>query len=306
MNTNEIHNLPPESPEILALSHKFADANYTGIEIVSDYMKQYKDLIIKLPSKPASAKRDDALKALWTRAYAWILSLRTLKQTAHYQAISTASRTLLETTVDILFLYADKTDKTAEKMFAFAFSEQFKAAEQIVNFFKENDETLPDEYVEQQKFYKSQLPNIQMFRNTYWQTPKQKQKQVNAEHPNRWTGQDLGSDVRKIDKICGEIIKRNLNISLGRFYRTEYRRINWHIHAGLASLHSRTGKKMPAETYDITVGISLRWCADFAFFCTQIVLTDFQYTVAISDLSDEWKRLQNYRNKVWIGIMDKD
>ena len=52
-------------------------------------------------ARPAVGHRDNAVKAVWLRAYAWMQSLELLNYTKHIQAISAGNRSLLEFAVDL-------------------------------------------------------------------------------------------------------------------------------------------------------------------------------------------------------------
>jgi hypothetical protein len=52
------------------------------------------------------------------------------------------------------------------------------------------------------------------------------------------------------------------------------------------------------------VGFALRDCADLAMLSTKIVLTDFGFHHAISDLRDKWKAVADKRALAFVDKMD--
>ena len=66
--------------------------------------------------------------------------------------------------------------------------------------------------------------------------------------------------------------------------------MNWYIHSGTASFWN-----VPSEAFDLVVGLALRDCADLAMLSTIIVLRDFGFHYAISDLTDKWKSVADKR-----------
>jgi hypothetical protein len=283
----------PESEENLKNSLAFVEGFYSGIQIVSGYMDRYNESIRGVFSKPMTEKRDDTLKQLWARVYAWILTLERLNHTRFYQAIATGNRALLELTVDILFLIDDKTDEVAEKMLAFADSEKLKGAHNLTRYFEENKLDVPEEYKWQEWFIKTHEARVLALRAKYWIDKKGKQY-----HPKRWTGHDLSIDVEHVDQMFGQKIIDYFDISLTRYYRTEYRKLNWHIHAGMASTW-----KIPAESFDIACGFAFKWSADLAFLCTTLILSDFGFASVIDEMRREWEdlnlaKVEAFLNKV--------
>ena len=65
----------PDTDNTLA----FADALYSGVQLVSEYMKSRSDMIESVLPKSETGHRDAAIKGLWFRARAWMSSLENLE-----------------------------------------------------------------------------------------------------------------------------------------------------------------------------------------------------------------------------------
>lgn len=228
------------------------------------------------------------MKGLWLRALAWMQSLEALNHTKHYQAISTGNRALLEIAVDLILLHHDKTNRSGWKMLWYAESEKLKSAYLAMKYFNEKGIAIPDVYKPLEEFYLSNNIQIDNMRRFLWTN---KKKPLKAEHPKRWTGRsDLSKDIEEADKLFSSAIVADLGMTLTQYYRTEYSKMNWHIHSGVASFWN-----LPPETFNLICAKALDWCANLAMFCTKIVLIDFQFNKAITGLNEEWDDLKSRR-----------
>lgn len=194
---------------------------------------------------------------------------------------------MLEFAVDIILLHHDKTNTSGWKIFQWSQSEKLKAAETIVNFFKADFP--PDQFEAQTKFYAQQKTFIEESRKTLWGVVK---------HPARWTGRsDLFRDIVEADKLSASVIENTIGMSLARYYRTEYRKLNWFIHSGAAAFGG-----LPPPVFNLISADMLRWSADLAMLSTKIVLVDFGFYETLK-LDEEWadvkrKRLVAYTEKM--------
>jgi hypothetical protein len=288
-----------ENAEKIKKTHAFASGYHQGIKIVAEYMKNRSELISTVILRPDTELRDTVLKGLWLRSRAWLQTLEILNHTRHVQAISVANRALLEITVDMILIHHDKTNATAWKLYQWGESERMKAAEQLVNFYKEKHLPVPEEDKPIEVFYKEQKAMVDHLRRSLWPNKKDPSK---AEHPKRWTGRsDLSKDVEEADKLYGSAIQADLGMPLTEYYRTEYRRMNWQIHSGLAGVWN-----LSPETFNIICGFALKWCADFAMLCTKIILTDFGFETALAGLKDEWENVKQQRGIAYFNVTRSD
>lgn len=276
----------------------FATAHFQGTQIVSRYMKDRFPLIEGVMIKSETRHREDCLKGLWMRAYAWMQTLEKLDNPLDFQAISVGNRALLEITVDLILLHHDKTNGSGWKMFWWNLSEKLKAAEQIVNFYNKRSVSVPDTYEAQEIFYRDEKLNVERMRIALWPNKKNPSKPV---HPDRWTGSgNLFPDIEKSDQLYGSVIEADIGSTLVEYYRTEYRKMNWQIHSGVASVWNQ-----PPQAFNLVCGFALKWCADFAMLCTKIVLTDFGFDAALEGLKQEWGRIKQQRDFVYADVLYK-
>jgi hypothetical protein len=280
-------------------THAFASGFYQGIKIVAEYMKKRTELIETVIPKPDTGYRDTAIKGLWMRSRAWLQTLEMLNHTRYVQAISVANRALLEITVDMILLHHDKTNASGWQLYQWGQSERMKAAEQLVNFYKEKGVPIPKEDEVIEVFYNDQKAMVDHLRRCIWPNKKYPSK---AEHPRRWTGRsDLSKDVEEADRLYGSSIQDDLGVSLTEYYRTEYRRMNWQIHSGVAGFWD-----LAPETFHIICGFALKWCADFGMLCTKIILTDFGFETALTGLKDEWENVKLQRGAAYMKVTRSD
>lgn len=164
-----------------------------------------------------------------------------------------------------------------------------KSAELIVDFYDKKGIPVPDVYEAQKYLYENEKAVTDHIRRTLWPNKKDPRK---AEHPKRWTGNgNLFDDIKTVDELFGSVVKDEIGLPLAEYYRTEYRKMNWQIHSGVSSFWN-----IPPQAYYLMCGFGFKVCADFGMLCTKIILTDFGFTVAIDDLSQKWKEIQNQRD----------
>jgi hypothetical protein len=227
----------------------FADAMYSGVQIVTDYMEARSNMIqsvLVLP-KPDTKHRDNALLGLWLRALAWMQSLRRLDHARHFQAIAAGNRALLEITVDMILLHLDKTNTSGWKMHQWGASEKLRSAENTIRFFEKKKVALPEEYEDLKSFVSREKGLVEHFRCTLWGVNK------NGEgiHPQRWSNNgSLFDDIEKADSVFAPNIAADLDSALAQHYRTDYSRLNWHIHSGLPGIGG-----LPSEAFVIACAL---------------------------------------------------
>ena len=279
----------------LEKSQSFAQANFQNIQLVYNFAEKHKNSITSVFPKPANRHRDVCVKGLWSRVFFWLNTLNRLDQTRDFQAFGSANRALLEIAVDLSLLHQDKTNSSGWKMWWWSESEKLQGAEQIVRFFTEQSLDIPDVYSEQQEFIKRKKTHVVEMRSILW----------NGKHPKRWTGNgNLFDDLVIADTFLGNTASEILGKSLTEYYRTEYKKMNWYIHSGVASFWD-----MPKEAFPLFSGFFLKGCADLAILSTQIAMKDFglsehlpNYRQELEDLGFE--RMESYTENLEIKIPD--
>ena len=175
-------------------------------------------------------------------------------------------------------------------MWWWSLSEKLQGAEQIVRFFAEQNLEVPDTYSEQQDFIKREKIHVLEMRNLLW----------NGKHPKRWTGNgNLFDDLVIADKFLEKTASDILGKSLTEYYRTEYKKMNWHIHSGVASFWD-----MPKETFPLFSGFFLKGCADFAILSTQIVMKDVGLSEHLPDYKQELENLELEKMETFVKNLE--
>src|SRR6266404_804815 len=277
-------------------SKAFATGLFQGAQIVAQYMKERYGLISEAEAKLGTGYKGGCVKWLWIRAFLWMQTLARLNDPLDFQAISVGNRVLLEIVVDLILLHHDNTHELAAKMFWWGESEKLKSAEQIITFYANQGLSVPDEYEAQDLFYKTRKSEIENIRKTLWPNRKNPGK-----HPDRWTGKSsLFQDIEGADQLYGSVVRAETGSSLVEYYRTQYRKMNWQIHSGVANLGDP-----PVEAFYLICGFGFKWCSDFAMLCTKITLTDFGLDVALADLEHEWDSVKRKRDSVFVHELYK-
>lgn len=277
-------------------SKAFATGLFQGAQIVAQYMKDRYKFISEAEGISETGYKTGCIKRLWLRAYLWMQTLERMNDPLDFQAISVGNRVLLEILVDLILLHHDKSHELAAKMFWWGESEKLKASEQIVTFYAEKGLSVPDEFEAQEIFYKTRKSEIENMRRNLWPTRKNP-----TSHPDRWTGnRNLFQDIERADQLYGSVVEAEIGSALVEYYRTQYRKMNWRIHSGVASLGDQ-----PAEAFYLICGFGFKWCADFAMLSTKITLADFELGGALGDLEHEWERIKRKRDYVYIQELYK-
>jgi hypothetical protein len=267
----------------------FATGLYQGAQVVADYVKDRWPLIEGVLPKSETGYRDACMKGLYGRVLAWMQTVVKLNDPLDFQALSIANRALLEITVDLILLHRDKTNSSGWRMHWWGESQKMKSAEQIVNYYRSNGLPVPDQYEGQINFVRDSKANVDHMRKTLWPNRKDPTKAI---HPPRWTGNPtLFEDILAADKSYGSAVKADLGSTLVEYYRTEYPKMNWRIHSGVAAFWNQ-----PPQAYNLVSGFAFKWCADFSLLCAKMVLTDFGFNEVLDDLRQEWENLRHQRD----------
>lgn len=89
-----------------------ANAMFAGVQLYLRYMRKCHEMIMPVLPRKGFKYRDNAVKAVWLRASAWMQSLELLNHTKHIQVISVANKSLLEFTMDLVLLHTDPTNNS--------------------------------------------------------------------------------------------------------------------------------------------------------------------------------------------------
>lgn len=290
-----MHLTNPESQINLDESAAYASACYAGMDLIlkafDNYHATIETTLYRFP-KAGRAARDKALYQLWLRTYAWLQSTIKLNQPRDYQAVATACRAVFELLVDVALIYKSDGDRSALKMLAYADSEKLEVCRKRVDFFKARGIAIDPVNSIPARFYAQSRSSIETMRNTWW---------GRSTHPRRWTGSNtLKEDVLEVERLCGAEMDKDLTMSVEQFYETEYKKLNWHIHSGLASTWN-----MPAESYHIWAAFSFRWLGEFAFVIAKMILVDIGMPKGFPQIREHWEAIKKAQRKEFADKMSE-
>ena len=159
-------------------------------------------------------------------------------------------------------------------------SQKVKSAEQIINYYQSNRDVRSDEYQGQLDFVRDSKGSVDHIRKTLW---------PNRKNPSRRSIRNGGREIRLCSRmllppirLMGVWLKADLGATLVEYYRTEYPKMNWRIHSGVAAFWNR-----PPQSYNLVSGFAFKWCADFGMLCAKIALTDFGFASVMDGLRDQ-------------------
>lgn len=273
-------------------ANDFCEAQFQNVEIIFRFAEKYRDSIHSVFPRNELGYRDACIKGLWYRVYCWLESLTKLNSSAYFQAFAAANRGLFEITIDLALLHEDKTNSSGWKMWMWNLSEKLIGAEQLVEYFTNQNLPIPDAYNEQQEFINREKDMILHMRNQLWNTNK---------HPKRWTGKgNLFDELKDVDRILGNSVSELFEMSLVQYYRTEYRRMNWFIHSGVSSFWN-----LPQTAYPNLSIFLLKGCANFGLLSTHIVLKDFGLDEHLPNYYNQLQNLENAKLQTHLNYLDK-
>lgn len=255
---------------------------YTGLKIVSEYLtKCQEDLINPVLSTPESELRDRAIKTLYVRVVLLMQALERLNHFSFVQSSLSTTRSLLELVVDLILLHCDKTNLTAEKMNAFAELDKWHGSGKIVVFFTEKGLPVPDKYQIRELTYHTQSARIDNLKKQYW----------NDKNVRRWSGRKgILDDIKEADRLYGQSIIDEIDMSLEELYLAEYKFLSW-------SVHSNTDQFWDAipQAYYLACGTAFDLSATLGMLCVKIVLNDFGLSAHIPGLKEKWDQIKEKR-----------
>ena len=110
---------------------KRIEAFYEGTRALTDLSKQI--MIPQLTALIQPSRKEEIIKGLYYRIYAWMYSLVSLKEIINFQAAS-VTRSIFELLLDIKLMIEDKPKNSIAKFDAFIEVEKFRIAKKYVDF----------------------------------------------------------------------------------------------------------------------------------------------------------------------------
>jgi len=111
----------------------FARATFESIRVLDQYRQFRLDSEVGSPS--TRTPKTSAMLGLHYRIAAYLASVATLDGPVHFQAISSAARSVFDLALYVHLLEADATSESADRLAAFTRAERFRVAKKTVDFF---------------------------------------------------------------------------------------------------------------------------------------------------------------------------
>jgi hypothetical protein len=245
--------------------NKKIEVFYEGTHAATDLARQV--MIPQLKALIKTSKKEEIIKGLYFRLYAWMLALESLKDAVHFQATAAATRSIFELLLDIKLLIEDKPANSVGKIDAFIQVERFRAAEKYVNFKKSNPNLKYRAGLAKENLVKKQGEKHrinQLILVNWGRDKKGKPKRV-----DHWSGWDIAQRAREVGK------------DYELFYHESFALLSWYIHSGLVGI-----KGMSTEALSAVFGNSHMLAAPMFLDATLLVAQEFKLTQAIPQLND--------------------
>jgi hypothetical protein len=221
-------------------------------------MRQRQVGLATTPSRGATEServRLSSLSGYFSRALAWLRSIKKLDEASDIQAVTVASRSLFEAVVDLVLVRHEPKEHSFDMMFAWERSAKLAHAEKVRDFFA--GEAVPDEYRTWVEFLADpEAPRIRADRLRWWKK---------NEHPQRWTGlkRNLRRDAERANGLRPAF-------ELHQFYELEFSPTCWGTHGStLAAFRSSSDDLVPGLT-----ATALTYVLRFSTQVTQLVLEE--------------------------------
>ena len=216
---------------------------------------------------------------VWGRIGFWMRSLRKLKSTEDFQAVSTANRALFELMIDLALLSCGDED-SGRKSYYFGYSDLFRIV-QSARLYYGNLEKKPPTRFAFKEITEELIATVGTNRAQIFESNSTK-------HPGRWTGNaNLLEDAREADRLLGEQwVSGLLGMSFTDFYQTDYRMLSTFVHATSAGIETLD---WPAIT--LVYGLNLYSCSDLAMLATRLMIERGPTVDPSADAMEKWARI---------------
>ncbi|MFA5157005.1 MAG: DUF5677 domain-containing protein [Candidatus Omnitrophota bacterium] len=258
---------------------KRIEAFYEGTRAAAELAKQV--MIPQLKALINPSKKEEIIKGLYFRMYAWMLTLVSLKDTVHFQATASAARSIFELLLDIKLLIEDKPANPIDKFEAFIQVEKFRAAKKYVEFKKSNPGLKYKSGLAKEKLVNK--PGEENRINTLIVLNWGKDKKGKSKRIEHWTGW-------KINKRAEETGK-----DYELFYHESFALLSWYLHPGLVGI-----KGMSTESLEVVFGNSHMLATPLFLDATLLVAKELKLIQAIPQLIDWIKEAELAVGKVII------
>ena len=230
-----------------------ATGTFQGLVVVSEFVQS-----TVRPTIGQIGIKDDAgavLLGQLLRVDAWLRTLRKLDHPGDFQAVASATRALLEATVDVVLVHHSPADH--KQLLAWEESSKLNYAEKLVAYFQRESGATPHQHRSVVEFASTQRSRVEALRRHYGWEDKKKTK---TRHPERWTNHNLADDVKAADKFGHKF-------QFESFYEVEYRKLCWMVHGSALAVRQISTDIFPGLT-----GLLFPSCGDLGFLASELVL----------------------------------
>ncbi len=256
---------------------KRIEAFYEGTRAATDLAQQV--MIPQLKALMSPSRKEEILKGLYFRMYAWMRTLVSLNDTVHFQATASAARSIFELLLDIKLVIDDNPKGALQKFDAFVEVEKFRVAKKYVDF-KNHNPSLKyrgDQGKENLVNKQDEQTRIEELKELHWGRDK-KDKVISPPH---WSGWPLSKRAEEAGK--------DYEFS----YHESFGLLSWYVHPGSVGIQG-----MSKESLEAVFGNSHMLAQPMFLDAMLLVAKEFKLTTAIPQLTDWIKEAELAVGKV--------
>ncbi len=230
-----------------------ASGTYRGLVVLSEFIRR--DVRASIEAVGVKDDPGAVLSGQLLRMDAWLRTLCKLNEPADFQAVAAATRSLLESVVDIVLIHNTPADHL--KVLAWEQSTKLNYAEKLVAHLLRSGTGQSLQHAAVINFAKNSKAHVEDLRRKYHWEDRKKRK---TRHPDRWTNRNLSDDVRAADK-CGH------RFGFEAFYEVEYRKLCWMVHGSALAL-----RDIGPTIFAGLPGLLFPPCGEMGLLASEIVL----------------------------------
>lgn len=256
---------------------KRIEAFYEGTRAAADLAQQVMTPLLKALINPS--RKEEILKGLYFRMYAWMRTLISLNDTVHFQAAASATRSIFELLLDIKLIIDDNPKGAIQKFDTFVEVEKFRIAKGYVGFKNRNPALryVGDRGKENLVNKQGEQERIEKLRELYWGKDS-KDKPINPRHWSGWPTNKRAEEAGKYDEF---------------FYHASFGLLSWYMHSGPTGVQG-----MSKESLEAVFGNSHMLAQPMFLDATLLVAQEFKLITAIPQLTDWIKEAELAVGKV--------
>ncbi len=253
-----------------------ADAWFIGVQAYVCFVEQYlKPQIQSLVGN--RTPREDAILDVYYGIVGFLVSINTLRNPWHVQAVASCSRSIFELYIDLLLLHRDASPVSVERFHAFADVERLRVAKERLAFFDAHPE-LPQADPRfglnaPRAFIQNESARIEADMARLWPA-------AGAGRAPAWPGHWSG--VRKLRARAGAV-----DVEIQALYWQYYAHLSWFVHT--ASVGTRG---LPKESLHMVIANALELVRETVVRAFATVGTELRFDTAIEAFGEKIEFLE--------------